>query len=62
MWLEEFFGWAPTRFELIMAPSMFPGGGYGVTVWDSQGEPVAIQIIREYGSSSGPPEFPTGSD
>ncbi len=62
MWLEEFFGWAPTRFELIMAPSMFPGGGYGVTVWDGQGEPAAIQIIREYGSSSGAPEFPTGSD
>ena len=43
---EEFFGWAPTRFELIMAPSMFPGGGYGVKVWGGIGEPAAFQVFR----------------
>lgn len=61
-WLTEFFGWEPAHFELIMAPSMFPGGGYGATAWDSAGNPLAFQIIREQGTSTGVPEFPTSAD
>lgn len=58
-WLAGFFGWKPGNFELIMAPSMFPGGGYGATLTDSSGSSLAIQIVREMGTSSGRPEFPT---
>ncbi|NMB01487.1 MAG: DUF4932 domain-containing protein [Firmicutes bacterium] len=61
-WLENFFGWAPAEFQLIMAPSMFPGGGYGATVTNAQGQVIAAQIIREQGTSQGKPEFPTGDD
>ncbi|MCK9525699.1 MAG: DUF4932 domain-containing protein [Limnochordia bacterium] len=59
-WLSDFFGWSPAGFRLIMTPSMFPGGGYGASVTDSAGDSVAFQIIRENGSSEGPPEFPAG--
>jgi hypothetical protein len=59
-WLSEFFGWAPAEFHLIVTPSMFPGGGYGATVEDSEGNSIAFQIIREFGCSEDVPEFPSG--
>lgn len=59
-WLGDFFGWAPAEFHLILAPSMFPGGGYGASVTDRDGNSLAFQIIRENGSSEGLPEFPSG--
>lgn len=59
-WLEDFFGWSASEFHLLMAPSMFPGGGYGATVTDSQGNSIAFQIIREQGCSQTVPEFPSG--
>lgn len=59
-WLSDFFGWTPAGFHLIAAPSMFPGGGYGAAVTDSEGNEIAFQIIRENGSSETVPEFPSG--
>ncbi len=59
-WLSDFFGWAPAELHLIMVPSMFPGGGYGASVTDQDGNVIAFQIIRENGCSQGLPEFPTG--
>ncbi len=59
-WLRDFFGWTPTEFHLIMTPSMFPGGGYGASVTDADGNSIAFQIIRENGSSEELPEFPSG--
>lgn len=60
-WLGDFFGWTPAEFQLIITPSMFPGGGYGASV-SADGQEVAFQIIREYGKSEGMPEFPTGEN
>lgn len=59
-WLSDFFGWAPAEFHLILAPSMFPGGGYGASVTNQEGNVIAFQIIRENGCSEGLPEFPAG--
>ncbi|HHT72228.1 MAG TPA: DUF4932 domain-containing protein [Firmicutes bacterium] len=61
-WLQEFFGWSAGEFHLIMAPSMFPGGGYGANATDQDGRMVVFQIIRENGSSSDRPEFPTSTN
>jgi len=60
-WLADFFGWIPSGFQIIMAPSMFPAGGYGASVTDADGNSVAIQIVREYGRSQTTPEFPEGT-
>lgn len=59
-WLEQFFGWEAAEFHLILAPAMFPGGGYGVTLERPDGETIAYQITREYGTGTNKPEFPTG--
>lgn len=58
-WLTEFFGWPAAEFHLFMTPSMFPGGGYGATVTDSDGSLVAFQIIRDSGRGVHP-DFPSG--
>lgn len=59
-WLEQFFGWEAAEFHLILAPAMFPGGGYGVTIDTPDGGLIAYQITRENGISTDRPEFPTG--
>ena len=59
-WLQGFFGWSPDAYQLIITPSMFPGGGYGASVTDALGHNIAFQIVREYGASEGRPEFPSG--
>ncbi len=61
-WLQEFFGWSAHDFHLIMAPSMFPGGGYGAHAVDDMGNTIVFQIIRENGFSETEPEFPTSTD
>lgn len=61
-WLEEFFGKQASEFHLVLAPAMFPGGGYGATVSAPGGEMVSFQIIRERGQGNTTPEFPTGRD
>lgn len=61
-WLEGFFGRQASEFHLLLAPAMFPGGGYGATIDAPGGELVCYQIIREPGRSAGEPEFPTGME
>lgn len=61
-WLQEFFGWSAAEFHLIMAPSMFPSGGYGAQATDKDGGTVVFQVIRENGTSTLHPEFPTSAD
>ncbi len=60
-WLQDFFGWSASEFQLIVTASMFPAGGYGATVTGRDGSTIAFQIIREYGRSSAKPEFPTST-
>jgi hypothetical protein len=61
-WLENFFGSEAAEFHLILAPSMFPAGGYGAQIYTPQGDMISFQVIRESGKNTGMPEFPTGRD
>lgn len=61
-WLEDFFGTKASEFYLILAPAMFPGGGYGPTINLPNGEIISYQIIRERGNSTTEPDFPSGRD
>ncbi len=56
-WLEGFFGKEAGEFHLVLAPAMFPAGGYGPSVRSSDGDLVVFQIVRERGKSSNEPEF-----
>lgn len=60
-WPEDFFGTRAGEFHVILAPAMFPGGGYGATIKGADGRPIVYQVIREQGKSLAQPEFPTGS-
>ncbi len=59
-WLEDFFGTQMQESYIILAPAMFPGGGYGATVTGKAGEQIAFQIVREDGTSSTQPQFQGG--
>ncbi len=60
-WLEGFFGAEMQESHIILAPAMFPGGGYGATVTGTNGEKIAFQIVREDGYSTMQPQFQGGS-
>lgn len=59
-WLEGFFGWEAQEFHVILAPSMFPGGGYGATVTSRDGKLIAYEVVRAEGKSEGAPDLPSG--
>ncbi|MGE5654693.1 MAG: DUF4932 domain-containing protein, partial [Bacillota bacterium] len=59
-WLEGFFGTKMQESHIILAPAMFPAGGYGATVTGKDGETIAFQIIREDGTSTMQPQFQGG--
>ncbi|MGI6359117.1 MAG: DUF4932 domain-containing protein [Bacillota bacterium] len=59
-WLEQFFGQEASEFQIILAPAMFPGGGYGATVTTAEGEKISFQVVRERGESTAEPSFPSG--
>lgn len=59
-WLEEFFGKKASEFHLVLAPAMFPGGGYGPSIRLANGELISYQVVRENGRSTTAPEFPAG--
>lgn len=56
-WLEDFFIESDDRFAVVLAPAMFPGGGYGATVDLADGNHVIYEVIRENGKSEDKPEF-----
>lgn len=58
-WLEEFFGWSGNEYYMVLAPAMFPGGGYGSQIFKENDEMIVYQVIREKGSSTTQPEFST---
>ncbi|MBE3519961.1 MAG: DUF4932 domain-containing protein [Firmicutes bacterium] len=59
-WLESFFGWEAQEFHIILAPAMFPGGGYGATITTRDGKTIAYQVVRARGVSEKAPDFPSG--
>lgn len=61
-WLEGFFGKEAEEFHLLLAPAMFPGGGYGAEVRTPEGGLISFQVVREGGQSTTRPVFPGGRD
>jgi len=59
-WLTEFFGWDAAEFHVVLAPAMFPGGGYGATVVDWEGRKIGYEIVRSSGKSETAPDLPAG--
>ncbi len=59
-WLKEFFGWEAAEFHVVLAPAMFPGGGYGATVVDRQGRSIGYETVRCNGKSEAEPDLPAG--
>ncbi len=59
-WLEGFFGWSADEYHLIIAPGMFPAGGYGGTIHTPDERMLAIQVIRADDSGGATPDIPTG--
>jgi hypothetical protein len=51
-WEREFFGWGGSEYHTVLAPALFPTGGYGAWVEKSNGDVHIYQIIRESGVSS----------
>lgn len=45
-WLEGFYGWSAMEYHTILAPSLFPAGGYGATVGTADGELIMVGVIR----------------
>jgi hypothetical protein len=58
-WMETFYGWSGHEFHIVLAPAMFPSGGYGVIVETNSG-PLIYQVLRDMGTGD-VPEFQTGS-
>ena len=61
-WLQKFFGAKGDEYCLVLAPGMFPGGGYGVTVETRDGKKIVYEVARENGFSEKLPEFQSGID
>ena len=59
-WLTDFFGWEAAEFHVILAPAMFPGGGYGATVVDRDGRSIGYETVRCSGRSESDPDLPGG--
>jgi hypothetical protein len=59
-WLKDFFGWEAAEFHVVLAPAMFPGGGYGATVVDKDGRSIGYEIVRCSGRSESVPDLPGG--
>lgn len=53
-------GWTGSGFHMVLAPAMFPGGGYGATIIDPERGPIVYEVVRENGASNREPEFPAG--
>jgi len=59
-WQRDFFGWYGDHYHTILAPAMFPSGGYESTVEKSNGEIHIYQVVRENGYSIDKPDFGSG--
>lgn len=59
-WLESFFGTKADQYHLILAPAMFPAGGYAASAVSATGGRSLFAIIREPGRSISAPEIPAG--
>ncbi|MCH4886284.1 DUF4932 domain-containing protein [Acidaminobacter sp. JC074] len=55
-WMENFYGYRKDNFSTILAPSMFPGGGYGINIV-SENEEFSYFVLREDGNSSKKAKF-----
>lgn len=60
-WLGRFFGWNNAGYAIILAPAMYPGGGYGVIRKTTDGQTIAEQIVRSRDWNESP-SFPCGAE
>lgn len=58
-WLETFYGRRADGYHLVLAPAMFPSGGYGPALDTAQTFQV-YYIVRESGRNERQPEFVKG--
>ncbi|MEW5934857.1 MAG: DUF4932 domain-containing protein [Bacillota bacterium] len=58
-WLQEFFGWTG-EFHTVLAPAMFPAGGYGAIIEHPVQGLISYQIVRDTGQGGDEPSFPSG--
>jgi len=59
-WLRDFYGWEGGVYYIVLAPAMFPGGGYGASFELEDGRLAIYQTVRESGRSEDEPEFGKG--
>lgn len=59
-WMKDFYGLEGDEFHIVLAPAMFPRGGYGATVVKNDGTKIIYQVVREKGYSITKPQFPKG--
>ncbi|OEF97596.1 hypothetical protein BHF71_11145 [Vulcanibacillus modesticaldus] len=56
-WMNNFYGYINNEYHLILAPAMFPLGGYAVTIEKNNGDKAVYEIIRASESSNEEPDF-----
>ncbi len=59
-WMEGFYGTQGESYHVVLAPAMFPGGGYGATIEKEEGLEV-YQVVRANGTSEEAPAFISGN-
>lgn len=60
VWQRDFFGWNADNYHTVLAPAMFPSGGYGAVIEKTDGGMNIYQVIRESGNSNDNPLFGNG--
>ncbi len=58
-WMEEFYGWSGDAYITVLAPAMYPSGGYGGQVVTAGGDVLMLNVIRA-ADEAGPVRFPAG--
>lgn len=59
-WMTDFYGLQGDSYYVVLAPAMFPGGGYGATIEKEEGVEI-YQVVRASGTSEEAPAFISGN-
>ncbi|HOX93146.1 MAG TPA: DUF4932 domain-containing protein, partial [Spirochaetales bacterium] len=61
-WMEDFYGSErQAEFRVVLAPALFPSGGYGPTIKRLGKKDLFVAVIRAAGHGQTDPAFPEGS-
>ncbi len=61
-WMEDFYGYGADGYHTVLAPAMFPAGGYGAGILHPEGHWHVYSIARAEVIGYGEPRLPTGDD